>query len=114
MMTIRSHDQYNTTIYGLDDRYRGIINERRVVLINDNDIQKLNLNAGDVVNIKSVFNGVERFANKFILVSYPIPEGCIATYFPEANTLVPIDQFARGSKTPASKSVLVTIAKQND
>ena len=114
MMTIRSHDQYNTTIYGLDDRYRGIINERRVVLINDNDIEKLNLNAGDVVNIKSDFNGVERFANKFILVSYPIPEGCVATYFPEANTLVPIDQFARGSKTPASKSVLVTIAKQND
>lgn len=113
MMTIRSHDQYNTTIYGLDDRYRGIINERRVVLINEKDLRKMDLKAGDIVDIKSVFNGKERFANKFMLVTYPIPEGCIATYFPEANTLVPIDQFAKGSKTPASKSVLVTLHKKN-
>ncbi len=113
MMTIRSHDQYNTTIYGLDDRYRGIINERRVVLINEKDLRKMDLKAGDIVDIKSVFNGKKRFANKFMLVTYPIPEGCIATYFPEANTLVPIDQFAKGSKTPASKSVLVTLHKKN-
>ena len=112
MMTIRSHDQYNTTIYGLDDRYRGIINERRVVLINEKDLKKMDLKAGDIVDIKSVFNGKERFANKFMLVTYSIPEGCIATYFPEANTLVPIDQFAKGSKTPASKSVLVTLHKK--
>ena len=112
MMTIRSHDQYNTTIYGLDDRYRGIINERRVVLINEKDLRKMDLKAGDIVDIKSAFNGKERFANKFMLVTYPIPEGCIATYFPEANTLVPIDQFAKGSKTPASKSVLVTLHKK--
>ena len=113
MMTIRSHDQYNTTIYGLDDRYRGIINERRVVLISEKDLRKMDFKAGDIVDIKSVFNGKERFANKFMLVTYPIPEGCIATYFPEANTLVPIDQFAKGSKTPASKSVLVTLHKKN-
>lgn len=113
MMTIRSHDQYNTTIYGLDDRYRGIINERRVVLISEKDLRKMDFKAGDIVDIKSVFNGKERFANKFMLVTYPIPAGCIATYFPEANTLVPIDQFAKGSKTPASKSVLVTLHKKN-
>ena len=113
MMTIRSHDQYNTTIYGLDDRYRGIINERRVVLISEKDLRKMDFKAGDIVDIKSVFNGKERFANKFMLITYPIPAGCIATYFPEANTLVPIDQFAKGSKTPASKSVLVTLHKKN-
>ena len=111
MMTIRSHDQYNTTIYGLDDRYRGIVNERRVILMNEKDILGQGLKAGDVVDLQSHFNGVDRYANKFIVVKYPIPPGCVATYFPEANPLVPIDQMAKGSKTPASKSVLITISK---
>ena len=112
MMTIRSHDQYNTTIYGLDDRYRGILNERRVIMMNANDMKKLSVKAGEVLDLKSEFNGVERWAKRFIAVQYPIPSGCVATYFPEANPLVPIDQFARGSKTPASKSIQINIYKQ--
>ncbi len=111
MMTIRSHDQYNTTIYGLDDRYRGIVNERRVILMNEKNILSQGLKAGEVVDLKSHFNGVDRYANKFIVVKYPIPSGCVATYFPESNPLVPLDQMAKGSKTPASKSVLITISK---
>ncbi|NER85316.1 MAG: hypothetical protein F6K42_38640, partial [Leptolyngbya sp. SIO1D8] len=111
MMTIRSHDQFNTTIYGLNDRYRCIYNERRVVLINPQDAQKAALKAGDVVNLKSHFNGQERIAEKFLVVPYDIPPKCIATYFPEANVLVPVDSFADHSYTPASKSVVVTVVK---
>lgn len=112
MMTIRSHDQFNTTIYGLNDRYRGIYNERRVVLINPQDIQKAALKAGDVVDLRSHFNGWERIAEKFLVVPYDIPPQCIATYFPEANVLVPVDSFADHSHTPASKSVVVTVEKR--
>jgi molybdopterin-dependent oxidoreductase alpha subunit len=114
MMTIRTHDQFNTTVYGLDDRYRGIINERRVVLIHADDMRKLGFKAGDLVDIVSVFNGKERIARKFILVEYPIAPRCIATYFPEANVLIPIDSFADKSQTPTSKSVLVTLIKHTD
>lgn len=110
MMTIRSHDQYNTTIYGLDDRYRGIHNERRVVLMNGKDIISRGLKAGDVVNLTSHY-GQERLARKFIVVLYDIPKGCVATYFPEANTLVPHDYYAKESKTPASKSIVVKVLK---
>ncbi|NME67849.1 FdhF/YdeP family oxidoreductase [Flammeovirga aprica] len=113
MMTIRSHDQYNTTIYGLDDRYRGIYNERRVVLIHQNDIEKLGLKANEVVDLISEYNGVERKAENFIIVPYDIPEGNLASYFPEANVLIPNDQFATLSNTPISKSVRVSILKKN-
>ena len=109
MMTIRSHDQYNTTIYGLDDRYRGIYNERRVVLMNEEDIKKKGLKKGQVVHLTSQYKGKKRTANHFIVVPYDIPKQCIATYFPEANVLVPIDSFAKYSKTPASKSIIVKI-----
>jgi len=109
MMTNRSHDQYNTTIYGLNDRYRGISNERRVVFINPIDMQKAGLESEQVVNLKSNFNGVERVAKKFIVVPYNVSEQCVVTYFPEANVLVPLDKQAKISKTPASKSIVISI-----
>ncbi|MCB9347137.1 MAG: FdhF/YdeP family oxidoreductase [Lewinellaceae bacterium] len=111
MMTIRSHDQFNTTIYGLNDRYRGIYNERRVVLMNREDIQADGLKQGDVVNLIGHYKGQRRVAKSFIVVPYDIPRRCIATYFPEANVLVPIDSVAKGSKTPASKRVVVRVRK---
>lgn len=111
LMTIRTHDQFNTTIYGLDDRYRGILNERRVVLMNSEDIAKYNLKAGDIVNLHNRFNGTERVARRFIVVAYDIPKGCTATYFPEANVLVPIDSVAEKSNTPTSKFVAITLQK---
>lgn len=111
MMTIRSHDQYNTTIYGLHDRYRGIFNERRVVLLNKNDMTKRNIKNGELVDIYSHYDGIERVARQFIAISYPIPKDCCATYFPEANVLIPADQYAHTSKTPISKSVVVSIQK---
>ncbi len=111
MMTIRSHDQFNTTIYGLDDRYRGIFHERRVVLMNARDIEKSGLKDGDVVDLFNHHDGVERMARKFIVVTYDIPERCMATYFPEANVLVPIGDTAEKSGTPVSKGVVVRIKK---
>ncbi|MCG8328200.1 MAG: FdhF/YdeP family oxidoreductase [Chitinophagales bacterium] len=111
MMTIRSHDQHNTTIYGLDDRYRGIYNERRVVLMNKKDIKKENLSSGDVIHLTSHYKGEKRIARSFIIIAYDIPSGFIATYFPEANVLVPINSYAKGSKTPSSKWVEVSIEK---
>jgi anaerobic selenocysteine-containing dehydrogenase len=113
MMTIRSHDQFNTTIYGLDDRYRGIFNERRIVLMNEKDMFTEGVRANDVVDLFSDFKGVCREARKFIVVPYDIPQGNVATYFPEANTLIPIDSFADKSHTPTSKSVVITIKKTN-
>ncbi len=107
MMTNRSHDQYNTTIYGLDDRYRGIYNERRVVMMNKADMKAAGLKAKDVVNLTSHFKGKTRIAKRFIIVPYDVARQCVVTYFPEANVLVPLGQQARGSKTPASKSVII-------
>jgi anaerobic selenocysteine-containing dehydrogenase len=92
MMTIRTHDQFNTTIYGLDDRYRGIYNERRVILMNEKDIEKQGLKAGDVVDLFNYHDNIERVAHKFIVVQYNIPEQCTATYFPETNVLCPLVQ----------------------
>ena len=111
MMTIRSHDQFNTTIYGLDDRYRGISNGRRVVLLHTDDIAARGFIDGDAVDIVSHFRGVQRRAQNFRIVTYAIPRGCAATYFPEANVLVPIDSVAAGSNTPASKSVIISLER---
>lgn len=111
MMSIRSHDQFNTTIYGLNDRYRGIYNERRVVFMNREDIQQRGWKQYDIVNLYSYYNGVERTAKKFIIIEYSIPKGCAATYYPESNSLVPIDSFADKSQTPTSKSVVITMKK---
>ena len=112
MMTIRSHDQYNTTIYGLNDRYRGIYNERRIVLMNSGDMKADGLQKGTVVDLIGHYNGVERMASQFIVVPYDIPSRCVATYFPEANVLVPIDSYAKESKTPRSKWVAIQIKKR--
>lgn len=112
MMTIRTHDQYNTTIYGLDDRYRGILNERRVILMNEEDMNDLGLVKLDKVDLKSHFNGEVRDAIGFLAIPYDIPRQCTATYFPEANVLVPIKSKADISHTPASKTVIITIEKQ--
>jgi len=113
LMTIRSHDQFNTTIYGMDDRYRGIYNERRVLFMNPEDMKKKGLNKKDVINITSTYNGVVRTANKFLVVPYNIPSGDLAAYYPETNVLVPFDQYADKSKTPISKSIKVTVEKVN-
>jgi molybdopterin-dependent oxidoreductase alpha subunit len=110
MTTIRSHDQYNTTIYGLDDRYRGVYNGRRVVLLNEEDCRDAGLAKGELVDITSHFRGQTRTAPRFAVYPYPIPRRCAATYFPEANVLVPIDHVAEKSNTPASKSVVITLA----
>ncbi len=109
MMTIRSHDQFNTTIYGLDDRYRGIYNERRVILMNPFDLSKAGLQDGDVVDLFNYFDGIERVARRFIVVAYDIPERCTATYFPETNVLVPINSKADKSNTPTSKMVVIKV-----
>jgi len=114
MTTLRSHDQYNTTIYGLDDRYRGIFHGRRVVFMNPDDIRDHGWQSGDRLDITSHFqhNGREelRMAPRFVLVPYEIPRRCVATYFPEANVLVPIGSVALGSNTPTSKAVIVSLA----
>ena len=114
MMTIRSHDQFNTTIYGLNDRYRGIYNERRVIFMNQKDMNDRGLKEKEVVDIFNYFGGVERAAHHFIAVAYPIPAGCCATYFPETNVLVPIGSVAETSNTPTSKQVVVKVKKESD
>lgn len=111
MMTIRSHDQYNTTIYGLDDRYRGIYNERRVILLNKADMKPRSLKTGDLVDIKSNYAGEQRSVHSFIVVEFDIAKGCCATYFPEANALIPLKSVAKESNTPASKFIEVTLVK---
>lgn len=111
LTTIRSHDQYNTTIYGLDDRYRGIHEGRRVVFMNSIDIASHNFAAGDAVDIVSHHQGIQRRAKNFRLVAYDIPPGCVASYFPETNVLVPIESVAEFSHTPTSKSLIVTIER---
>ena len=110
LMTIRSHDQFNTTVYGLDDRYRGIRGERRVVFMNEEDASEAGLDASSRVDVTSVFEGVTRSVHGFRIVPYRIPRRCLAAYFPEANPLVPLESFAEGSRTPAYKSIVVTVA----
>ena len=114
MTTLRSHDQYNTTIYGLDDRYRGIFHGRRVVLINPDDMDEQGWKAGERLDITSHFrNGGKeelRSARCFVAVPYDIPRRCVATYFPEANALVPIGSVVKRSNTPTSKMVIVSLA----
>jgi molybdopterin-dependent oxidoreductase alpha subunit len=109
MMTIRSHDQFNTSIYGLDDRYRGIYNGRRVVFLNREDMSAENLTEGQLVDLFSHFEGEERVARHFVVVPYSIPRRCAATYFPETNVLVPVRSVAEKSNTPVSKSVVISI-----
>ncbi|MFE9447636.1 FdhF/YdeP family oxidoreductase [Streptomyces sp. NPDC006739] len=110
LQTLRSHDQYNTTIYGLDDRYRGITNGRRVVLVHPADAGALGVAEGSYVDLVSEWkDGVERRAPGFRVVHYPTARGCAAAYYPETNVLVPLDATADTSNTPASKSVVVRL-----
>jgi molybdopterin-dependent oxidoreductase alpha subunit len=111
MTTVRTHDQFNTTIYGLNDRYRGIFNERRVILINEEDMKDQTLEKGDVVDLWNEHNGIKRCAPRFLVVPYSVPQKCTVTYFPETNVLVPIDSVADKSNTPTSKLVKITIKK---
>ena len=112
MMTIRTHDQYNTTIYGLNDRYRGVLNERRIIFMNANDMQNLGLQKLDAVDLTSHFKNEKREAKGFLAIPYSIPTKCTATYFPEANVLVPLKSKADISNTPASKTVIISIKKK--
>ncbi|AKA03376.1 hypothetical protein SAZ_13700 [Streptomyces noursei ZPM] len=110
LQTLRSHDQYNTTIYGLDDRYRGIKNGRRVVLVNPDDADRLGFADGAYADLVSEWtDGSERRAPGFRVVHYPTARGCAAAYYPETNVLVPLDHTADTSNTPASKSVVVRL-----
>jgi molybdopterin-dependent oxidoreductase alpha subunit len=115
LMTVRSHDQYNTTVYGFDDRYRGVHGLRRVCFISAEDLQRHGLADGDLVDITSVWSGdggvQERTVHGFRLVAYDIPPGCLASYFPETNPLVPLDSYAERARTPASKSIPVRLSR---
>jgi formate dehydrogenase major subunit len=107
LQTMRSHDQYNTTFYGQDDRYRGISNGRRVILVHSDDLAELGFNDRDLVDVISTFQGEERRADSFRLVAYPTARGCAAAYFPEANALVHRELIARESNTPGYKAMAV-------
>jgi anaerobic selenocysteine-containing dehydrogenase len=109
MMTVRSHDQFNTTIYGQSDRYRGIFGGRHVIFMNNDDVVRLGFRAGDWVDLTSYFDSERRFARQFKIVPYDIPAGCAATYYPESNPLVPLRHIADGSNQPASKSIVISL-----
>lgn len=109
LQTLRSHDQYNTTIYGLDDRYRGVKGGRRVVFVNPADIAALGLAEGSRVDLVSEFDGHERRAKDFLVVPYSTPVGNAAAYYPETNPLIPLDHTARKSNTPVSKAVVIRL-----
>ncbi|MBP6003452.1 MAG: FdhF/YdeP family oxidoreductase [Pyrinomonadaceae bacterium] len=109
LTTIRSHDQFNTTIYGLDDRYRGIDGDRHVIFMNAKNIADLGLAAGQRVDITSYFDCVERHVYGFVVVPYAIPFDCSAAYFPEANPLIPLKSVAKRSFTPTSKCVVISV-----
>jgi molybdopterin-dependent oxidoreductase alpha subunit len=111
LTTVRSHDQFNTTIYGHDDRYRGIRGDRRVVLVHRDDLAAAGLAEGERVDLTSHFRGETRCVRGFRTVAYDVPRGCAATYFPEANPLVALDSVAHGSRTPTYKSIEVSITR---
>jgi molybdopterin-dependent oxidoreductase alpha subunit len=109
MMTIRSHDQFNTTVYSNNDRYRGIKGGRRVVMLNRRDIEEMGLEEGQKVDLVNNHGGTERVAPGFTVIAYDLPRRSAGTYFPEANVLVPVDSYAARSFTPASKSVVIRL-----
>jgi molybdopterin-dependent oxidoreductase alpha subunit len=112
LQTMRSHDQYNTTIYGMDDRYRGVYGQRNVIFMNEDDIGKQSLKNGDHVKITTVSNdGIERSVSNFKIIEYSIPSGCVAAYYPETNPLVPLESIADDCGTPTYKSIAVSIEK---
>ena len=110
LTTVRSHDQYNTTIYGLHDRYRGVRNERKALFANPADIAAAGFRAGDRVDIEGLHHdGAGRMVHGFLLVAYDIPRGCLAAYYPETNPLVPLDSHAERARTPSSKAIRVAL-----
>jgi len=109
LTTLRSHDQFNTTIYGENDRYRGISNGRRVVFLHPDEMKRRKLSENQWVDLVSHYGAERRRAERFKVVPYPIPLGCAAAYYPETNVLVPVRSVSDGSNQPASKSILVTI-----
>ncbi|MGY0216484.1 FdhF/YdeP family oxidoreductase [Endozoicomonadaceae bacterium StTr2] len=114
LQTLRSHDQFNTTVYGLDDRYRGIYGQRKVLFICAADIERLEMKAGDSVDLESVWtDGINRRVEGFTLVEYEIPAGNLAAYFPETNPLVPLESFGEQSFTPTSKAIPVTLSRNS-
>jgi anaerobic selenocysteine-containing dehydrogenase len=108
-MTVRTHDQYNTTIYGLEDRYRGLSGDRRVVLLNEADLREQGLRPGQLVDLIGHYQNEVREALSFRVVAYDLPRGNACTYFPEANVLVPVGSVAEKSGTPTSKSIVITL-----
>jgi molybdopterin-dependent oxidoreductase alpha subunit len=113
LQTFRSHDQYNTTVYGLDDRYRGVYGERQVIFIHPEDLKSMGAAAGDRVDVVGDHDdGIERIAPDFRFVPYDIPRGSIAGYYPELNVLVPLGSAGEESDTPTSKSILVTFRRR--
>lgn len=114
MTTVRSHDQFNTTIYGLNDRYRGIYNGRRVLFMNPEDVKEAGLQQGQLVDLTSHYREEKRVARHFMVAPFQIARGCTATYFPEANVLVPIESTADRSNTPTSKSVVISVEPSRD
>lgn len=114
MTTVRSHDQFNTTIYGLSDRYRGVYNGRRVIFMNEDDVKNAGLQHGQLVDLTSYHGNEKRIARHFMVAPISIARGCTATYFPEANILVSINSSADRSNTPASKSVVISIQPSSD
>ncbi|HKW46287.1 MAG TPA: FdhF/YdeP family oxidoreductase [Gemmatimonadaceae bacterium] len=111
LTTVRAHDQFNTTVYAPNDRYRGVRNGRRVIFMHPDDMRERDLAAEAVVDITSHHGGEKRHARKFRVVPYDVPRGCAAAYFPEANVLVPHDHVAAGSNTPASKAIVITVRR---
>ncbi|GHE98007.1 FdhF/YdeP family oxidoreductase [Thalassotalea profundi] len=112
LQTLRSHDQYNTTVYGLNDRYRGVSNERNVVFINIKDAKKLGLDEDDIVTITSIWSDdKKRSVSGFKIKIYDIPQGNLAAYYPETNPLVPLDSIGDRSYTPTSKAIAVMLEK---
>lgn len=112
LQTLRSHDQYNTTLYGLDDRYRGVFGLREVVFVNEADIRRMGLEPGERVDLVSLWDdGVERRVSGFRLVAYDVPPGQAAAYYPETNPLVPLESYGEGTYTPTSKFVAIKVEK---
>jgi anaerobic selenocysteine-containing dehydrogenase len=109
LQTMRSHDQFNTTIYGMDDRYRGVRGGRRVVYVNPDDLAERGVIDGQTVDLVSEWSDGERRAPSFRVVAYPTARGCAAAYFPETNVLVPLDHTAEVSGTPVSKSIIIRL-----
>ena len=109
---MRSHDQYNTTIYGHHDRYRGISGDRHVVMVSEVDLAELGFVDGDVVDVVSDVAGVERRASGYRLIAYPTPIGCVAGYYPELNVLLPLDHHGPNAQTPAAKAIPVRLLRE--